>query len=179
MSEGRKLNPVQKQELLGSLLHLRSAGWTQVEIGEQFGIGRAQVCRYERQLTREFAEAHPEVVSRIKAHRIVDLELAIDEAWEAWFRSVEDGKKTVVRQTGAYPGTDETTEVQCGDTQYLKEIRLCGAELCKLVGAYPVTKIDLSIRMSPEELETARKRYDLKRPGRSLDEMLALSTRQN
>lgn len=176
---GPKLNNAQRRQYLGRLLKLRRKGMTQMEVGAMFGISHVQVSKDERRLLREEAEVNAAEVKQLRAQAIADLQYAIEELWDAWRRSVDESTKQVAKAELLPDGTKgatsiaKTTEGQCGDASYITEIRKCHDQLCKLTGAYPAKRLDLHIRMTPEELEDARRRLGIRAPGMSMEDLLS------
>lgn len=109
-------------------------GLTQNQIAAIVGVSQGRVSTDLKAMRERWREDYTQTIHDLKLRQIAELDRVAREAWSEWEKSKGQRKKASRTEAGGEARVYTEIVDQCGDPQYLTQIREVISQRCKILG---------------------------------------------
>lgn len=109
-------------------------GFTQTQIGSQFGVNQSTICFDLKCIRKEWRKSTIRDFDDAKAIELQKIDQLEREAWKAWDRSQKPQQTAVINGQGSGERSKKTIVNQYGDPRFLEVVHKCIAQRRAILG---------------------------------------------
>jgi transcriptional regulator with XRE-family HTH domain len=170
---GPRRSKIQRTKDLEEIARRYLRGETQVQIAEAIGVTQRQISYDLKKIREAWIASSVRDFDEIVAGQLARIDELERTYWQAWIDSGGIRKRTTVKGRGSggreQPDNLEqivTTEDSPGDPRFLAGVQWCIAERSKLLGAYALTRQEVTSDAGPLVIQVI---YGRERSGNDSD----------
>jgi hypothetical protein len=152
----KKRTAAQREKDLTIISEMYLAAYRQDEIAKRIGVHRTQITYDLNEIRARWMKDAVRKIDERKGEELARLDRLEMEYWDAWRKSQEEFKSTIVKKAEGKSKSAEVsqhTENRYGDPRFLDGALKCIAKRCEILGVNAPVKINADLTVTDEWTE--------------------------